>query len=75
MKRKIVLPVVVTLFFLLATFALSAEYWGSRNSNIYHYPTCKWAQKISPKNLVEFATPTAAASAGYRACKVCKPPA
>ena len=49
-------------------------FWGSRNSNIYHYPSCTWAQKISPANLVVFPTAQDAVNAGYRPCKVCKPP-
>jgi methylphosphotriester-DNA--protein-cysteine methyltransferase len=63
--------------FLLLTvsFALSAEYWGSRKSNIYHYPTCKWARKIHPENLIRFGSPEEAKEAGYRPCMVCRPPA
>jgi len=30
--------------------------WGSKNSNIYHFPSCPWAQKINPGNLVVFPT-------------------
>lgn len=51
-----------------------AKYVGSRNSNIYHYTDCKWAKKISSRNLIEFYSVREAKSAGYRACKVCKPP-
>jgi hypothetical protein len=48
---------------------------GSINSNVYHYPWCSDAKKILPKNLVTFATVADACAAGYRACKVCDPPA
>jgi len=47
---------------------------GSKNSNIYHYTSCEWAQKINSSNLVEFSSILDAQSHGYRACNVCKPP-
>jgi hypothetical protein len=71
MKRITVITVV---FLLIASFALSAEFWGSKNSNKYHYPNCKWAQKINPGNLVVFKSPNDAVKSGYIPCKVCKPP-
>lgn len=74
MRRKIALMGIVLSLIIFSVFAFSAEYWGSKNSNKYHYPTCKWAQKISPKNLVKFSSPEEAVKAGYVACKVCKPP-
>lgn len=64
------------LFFLLLSipYALTAEFWASRNSNKYHYPNCEWAQKINPRNLVVFRSPGEARNAGYVPCKVCRPP-
>ncbi len=52
-----------------------ASYVGSAKSNIYHYLSCQWAKKISPGNLVTFRSVEDAKSQGYRACKVCNPPA
>ena len=75
MKKKIILIVAAISFFLFSSIALSAEYWASKNSNKYHFETCKWAQKIKPSNLVKFDTPEAAIKAGYSPCKICKPPA
>jgi len=49
-------------------------FWGSKNSTIYHFPSCSWAQKINPGNRVVFPTAQDAVNAGYRPCKVCKPP-
>lgn len=46
---------------------------GSRNSNKYHHPSCVWAKKIKPENLVTFNGKGEAVSAGYIPCKVCKP--
>ncbi len=74
MRRKlVVLPFLVMVFVFLASSAL-AEFWGSKKSNKYHYPTCQWAQKINPGNLVKFVTPEAALKAGFVPCKVCRPP-
>jgi hypothetical protein len=75
MKKRIILILAVISFFLFSSIALSAEYWASKNSNKYHFATCKWAQKIKPSNLVKFDTPEAAIKAGYTPCKICKPPA
>lgn len=67
--------IVIFSFLLFVSFAISAEFWASKNSNKYHYPDCKWAQKIKSENLVKFKTPEDANKAGYIPCKVCKPPA
>lgn len=48
-------------------------YVGSRNSNKYHYPSCQWARKIKPGNLVAFGNKAEATQAGYVPCKVCRP--
>ena len=50
------------------------KYVGSVNSNIYHYTSCTWAQRIKESNLISFESVSDAKSSGYRACKVCKPP-
>jgi beta-lactamase superfamily II metal-dependent hydrolase len=47
---------------------------GSKNSNVYHWPSCSAAQKIKPENLVTFANAQEAVNAGYRPCKICNPP-
>lgn len=52
----------------------SGYYVGSINSDVYHYPSCSYADRISPNNLIYFDTPEDAINAGYRPCKVCKPP-
>lgn len=71
MKKLFLISIVLLLF---ATFSHSADFWASKNSNKYHYPSCKWAQKINPKNLIKFNSPEQAVKAGYVPCKVCKPP-
>ncbi|MFA5182510.1 MAG: Ada metal-binding domain-containing protein [Syntrophales bacterium] len=74
MRRKNIFILALISLFLFSSIALSAEYWASKNSNKYHYPTCKWAQKINPNNLVKFNSPEEAIKAGNIPCKVCKPP-
>jgi methylphosphotriester-DNA--protein-cysteine methyltransferase len=70
--KKILLSVVFLL--VLVPSAISAEFWASKNSKKYHYPDCRWAQKIHPKNLIKFKSPEEAIKANYSPCKVCKPP-
>lgn len=53
----------------------SYSFVGSKNSNVYHYPSCYEAKKIKSENLVTFNTLAEACAAGYMACKVCNPPA
>lgn len=48
-------------------------YVGSSKSNKYHRPSCTWANRIKPSNLVGFSSKEEAAKAGYIPCKVCKP--
>jgi len=76
MKRKLKIPLIAVIVCLgfFAVSALSAEFWGSKKSNKYHYPTCKRAMNIKSDNLVKFNSPEEAVKAGYVPCKVCKPP-
>lgn len=62
--------------FLLASISIAADYKyvGSKKSDKYHYPTCKWAQKIKPEKLVTFDSTEEAIKAGYTPCKICRPP-
>lgn len=39
---------------------------GSKNSNKYHLPTCRYAKSIKPENLVCFASAEEAAKRGYQ---------
>jgi hypothetical protein len=75
-KRKITVVIVFLVLFLAALLAFAGDYKyvGSAKSNKYHYPTCRWAQKIKPENLVTFKTAKEAVEAGYVPCSVCKPP-
>jgi methylphosphotriester-DNA--protein-cysteine methyltransferase len=75
-KIRLWVFIAILIIFSVVCMSLSADfkYVGSAKSNKYHYPDCKWAKKISPKNLVTFKTAQEAVKAGYVPCKVCKPP-
>jgi methylphosphotriester-DNA--protein-cysteine methyltransferase len=75
-KIKVWASILILTIFSIVCLSLAADYKyvGSKNSNKYHYPDCKSAKKISPKNLVTFKTAQEAVKAGYVPCKVCKPP-
>lgn len=51
-----------------------AMFVGSATSDKYHYPDCRWAERISAANLVEFSSVEEARDAGYVPCGVCSPP-
>lgn len=46
---------------------------GCRTTKIYCRPTCRYAPRVKPRNVLDFTSIAAARAAGYRACKVCKP--
>ena len=50
------------------------EFVGFKNSNKYHYPTCKWARTRYPAQLRKFKSAMEAQERGYIPCPVCKPP-
>jgi len=54
--------------------ATEAVYTGSISSNKYHYPSCRYAQRILPENEMWFSSAAEAQAAGYVPCKVCRPP-
>jgi methylphosphotriester-DNA--protein-cysteine methyltransferase len=67
----------VLLFSAVALFATGASsvatYVGSKNSNVYHLPSCRYVTKITKEHLITFETKDEAQKKGYRPCKVCKP--
>jgi micrococcal nuclease len=56
------------------TPAAEGMFVGSINSDVYHYPTCTYAQRIYPENQIWFNSSEDARASGYRPCKVCNPP-
>ena len=78
LKRNLsTLAIILAVVFLIASIAGAADYKyvGTKKSNKYHLPSCKWAKKIKPGNLRTFKSAKEAQAAGYVPCKVCKPPA
>lgn len=51
----------------------SGVYVGSIESDKFHYPSCRFAEKILPENEIWFDTREAAYAAGYTPCGVCEP--
>ena len=49
------------------------KFVGSAKSNKYHYPDCRWAEKINPENEIWFSSSGDARSKGYVPCGVCHP--
>ena len=74
MKKKVFITLGLAALLLIAVHALSAEFWASKNSNKYHFPTCRYAKKIKPSSLIKFNSPEEAVAAGYIPCKSCEPP-
>jgi len=58
----------------IAVIAHAATYVGSKNSNKYHYPSCRYARGINPENIVTFDSAKEARAAGYVPRKICRPP-
>jgi len=57
-----------------ATLAINKQncaFVGSKNSNKYHLPTCRWAKNIKPENLVCFGSVEDAVAKNYQPDKTC----
>lgn len=80
MRRKLIiisllLITVIILYFCSDQLSTQQQkFVGSINSDKYHYPSCEWAKKIKPENQIWFSSPEEAKEAGYKPCKVCRPP-
>lgn len=49
----------------------NCAYVGSKNSNKYHLPSCQWAKRIKPENIVCFSSAEAATAKNYLPDKGC----
>jgi O-6-methylguanine DNA methyltransferase len=49
------------------------RYFGSDTTHIYCMPTCRDARRVTERHLVHFPSAKAAAEAGYRPCRHCRP--
>lgn len=54
-----------------STTPQNCAFVGSKNSDKYHLPTCRWAKQIKPENIVCFSSTEDAVSKGYQADKNC----
>jgi hypothetical protein len=54
--------------------ATETYFVGSKTSNKYHFPECKWAKTIRPSHLIIFKSLKDAQDRGYIPCPACKPP-
>jgi hypothetical protein len=64
----------IILLFSTAPVKADGPYVGSKNSNVYHYPSCSEVAKIKPENRIYFTDAQDAVNQGYHPCSVCKPP-
>lgn len=48
-------------------------YIANRNSDVFHYHSCKWAKKIKAKNMVVFDSKEEALSQELKPCRLCIP--
>ena len=64
----------IVMLLLVGSTVLAASYKGNLNSGIFHYYSCKWAQKIYPNNVVHLSSRNEAIEVYHmRPCKVCRP--
>lgn len=49
------------------------EMVGCRSTHIFCYPTCHAAKRVRPENQLPFRSGSAAAAAGFRPCRLCRP--
>lgn len=54
-----------------ADLPTNCVYIGSKNSNKYHMPNCRWARNIKPENRVCFSSENDAQLKGYQPDKNC----
>jgi len=53
--------------------AAEYKYVASKNSEVFHKPTCRSAKRISPENMVGYGSREEAVNAGKKPCKLCTP--
>lgn len=49
------------------------QFFGSDTTNVFCFPTCRHARRVSPQHHVTFSSAREAVAKGYRPCKVCRP--
>jgi flagellar biosynthesis protein FlhF len=51
----------------------SSSFVANKNSDVFHYPECKWTQKIKSKNMITFSSVKAAEEQHFLPCRDCRP--
>jgi O-6-methylguanine DNA methyltransferase len=72
-KRRVLTAEGVDVTDLERLAASGVRYVGSDTTHIVCHPTCHQARRISDRHRVPFRSLAAAATAGYRPCRVCRP--
>jgi O-6-methylguanine DNA methyltransferase len=72
-KRRILAAEGLDTGVLEAEAAAGRRYTGSDTTHIVCHPTCRDARRVTERHKVTFPSLAAAASAGYRPCKHCRP--
>jgi flagellar biosynthesis protein FlhF len=49
------------------------DYVANKNSDVFHYPNCKWTHKIKPQNMITFSSVQEAKSQHFVPCRDCQP--
>ena len=49
------------------------KFVANKNSDVYHYPECKWTQKIKPINMITFSNVQDAKAQRFVPCRDCQP--
>lgn len=58
-----------------STAASGIRFFGSDTTNVFCFPSCRHARRITDRHQVAFRSERQATTAGYRPCKVCRPAA
>jgi len=48
-------------------------YVANKNSDVFHYPDCKWGNKIKKENMIAFESIDEAMNKGFKPCGLCNP--
>jgi O-6-methylguanine DNA methyltransferase len=73
MKRTLLAGEGLDMQTLDALVSSGSRFVGSRNNDVYCFPSCVRARAIQPNDRVEFKNHDTALDAGYRPCTVCSP--
>lgn len=73
MRKWLTIFILISVGFACGASPAPVHYYGSKKSTIYHRENCRSVKRISPPNLIIFASKDEARLKGYRPCKVCKP--